>query len=193
MSMCNAYAVEADDVQGGGEGECAVSVPGGGQNPVPSGCLESFRNVALALVDDDLAVIVDVSEHIIAGNRVTFVAQGVSADGLFAEDEGLLLVDLECLRTFPPGGFLVLLCGGGVLVPMPLEDGQVLAQVLPHQDAVRYQTVFFESMPEQEFSDAVGICFELRVDAHDIVDKASVSRAPFCAGWPRFCPLPLPS
>ncbi len=128
--MQDAYAVEADDVQGGGEGECAVSVPGGGQNPVPSGCLESFRNVALALVDDDLAVLVDVSEHIIPGDGVALVAQGVSADGLFAEDEGLLLVDLECLRTFPPGGFLVLLCGGGVLVPMPLEDGQVLAPLL---------------------------------------------------------------
>ena len=84
--MEDAYAVEADDVQCGREGERAVCVPRGCQDLVAASCLESLCYVALALVDGDLTSFADVSEHIVAGNRVTLVAQSVSVDGLLAED-----------------------------------------------------------------------------------------------------------
>ena len=99
--MQDADAVEADDVQCGREGECAVCVPRGCQDLVAASCFESLCYVALALVDGDLASFADVSEHIVAGNRVTLVAQSVSVDGLLAEDKRFLLVDLGCcLRIF---------------------------------------------------------------------------------------------
>lgn len=119
--MEDAYAVEAHDVECGGEGERAVCVPSGSQDAVPASCFEAFCDVALALVDDDFAVFIEVSEHIIAGNRVTFVAESVSADSLLAEDQRFLLVDFGCLVLFLGLFLCFLLFVGGWKLAFPLE------------------------------------------------------------------------
>ena len=72
--MEDAYAVEADDMKCGGEGESAVSVPSSSQDLVAASCLESLRHFTLPFVYNNVSAFVDVSEHIIPGNRVTFIA-----------------------------------------------------------------------------------------------------------------------
>ena len=82
--MEDAYAVEADDVECGWEGESAVSVPSGSQDLVSASSFESLRHFTLAFMYNNVSVFGEVSEHIIAGNRVTLIAQSVAVDGLFA-------------------------------------------------------------------------------------------------------------
>ena len=112
-----------------------MRVPVGSKDVVAVVGFQSFGHVALPLVDDDMVVLVDIAQHVVAGNGVATVADDVAADGLLVEDEGFLLVDDNLLAASLRGCFLALSAlplggsGGGLLVlgfrTFLLEEGNM--------------------------------------------------------------------
>ena len=98
--MQDAYAVEADDVERGWEGELSVGVPVGCHDPVAASCLEPLCYFALALVDDDVSALVEEAEDVVAGDGMAGVAHDIAVDGFFVEDEQRFLASITFISLF---------------------------------------------------------------------------------------------
>ena len=86
-------AVDALDTDGGGETKVLVRIPTNGEDVVAIGHLEAIGLGALALVDGDVAGIVEMAKHIVAGDGMATGGHDVASDGFLAENDGFATVD----------------------------------------------------------------------------------------------------
>ena len=93
--MQYAHAVDTFYLDGYGKVELLVGFPLRGEYPVAVTALEGVCMWAVTLVDDDVLVVIVVSQHVVSRYGVTAVCNDVAAlDVLVGEVDGLLAVDV---------------------------------------------------------------------------------------------------
>ena len=98
--MQYAHAVDTFYLDGYGKVELLVGLPLCGQYPVAVTALEGVCMWAVALVDDDVLVVIVVAQYVVSRYRVAAVGNDVAAlDVLVGKVDGLLAVDVVvCLN-----------------------------------------------------------------------------------------------
>ena len=95
------YSINTLDIERYREVKQLMGTPQSGHYTIAVGRLELSRLGALALVDDNLSVIINEAQHIITGDRVTAFGHMIAAlQCLIGENERTFLINLLFLTTF---------------------------------------------------------------------------------------------